>query len=125
MRVDIAYPLRTDAAGRTATAAPEEHIRQMVEQLVLTSPGERVMRPTFGGGVGRTLWAPISDALVSTLRFQLATSLTQELGDIIEVRTVEVGLEDAASGVLRVTIAYLVFETGLPGQTDLRLDGAA
>ena len=50
-RVDIAYPYTFDQRGRTATATYGDHVRQMLEQLLLTNPGERVNRPEFGGGL--------------------------------------------------------------------------
>ena len=47
--MDFAYPFRVDVRGRTAAAASyDDHVHDMIEQLLFTSPGERVMRPDFG-----------------------------------------------------------------------------
>lgn len=110
-RFDIAHPLRMDATGRTATATIAEHIRQMVVQLVLTSPGERVMRLGFGSGVAATLFEPASDALVSMLRYQLQASLGQELGDLIEVQEISVGVSAGIAGQLDVVVSYRILES--------------
>jgi phage baseplate assembly protein W len=110
-RLDIAYPLHTAATGRTGSAAPSEHIRQMIVQLVLTSPGERVMRPGFGGGVAATLFEPASDALVAMLRYQLQASLGQELGDVIEVQEISVEVAAVTAGEIDVAVGYRILES--------------
>ena len=48
---DVDYPLRVDGRGRTAHTAGDEHIRDLIEQVLFTSPNERVMRPDFGAGL--------------------------------------------------------------------------
>ena len=66
-RHDYAYPFRIDQASREAARADyESHVRQMVIQLLLTSPGERVDLPEFGCGLRALLFAPNSAAVAST-----------------------------------------------------------
>jgi len=52
--MNIAYPFRFDGRGRTALADDDRHIRDLIEQLLFTNPGERVMRPEFGQRAGPT-----------------------------------------------------------------------
>ncbi|HYJ93736.1 MAG TPA: GPW/gp25 family protein, partial [Vicinamibacterales bacterium] len=59
------YPYRFDRSGWTATTGDEDHIRDLIEQVLFTAPGERVNRPTFGSGVLRLVFAPNSDTLAS------------------------------------------------------------
>jgi phage baseplate assembly protein W len=58
MTTQLDYPLHFDGRGRTAATTDDEHIRDMIEQLLLTAPGERVNRPTFGSGVLGLVFAP-------------------------------------------------------------------
>jgi len=61
----VDFPYDVDALGRTAGTTDEEHVRDLVEQVLFTNPGERVNRPTFGSGLLSLVFAPASDALVS------------------------------------------------------------
>jgi len=60
--MEIAYPFRIDGRGRTADAGRDEHIRQMIEQVLFTSPGERVNRPTFGTGLQQLVFLKVACA---------------------------------------------------------------
>ena len=100
---EIDFPYRIDASGRTAATGWEEHVRDLVEQLLFTSPGERVNRPDFGSGLLQLVFAPNSTELAASLQFTVLASLQQWLGDRIEVEGVEVAVEDS---VLRVEVRY-------------------
>jgi phage baseplate assembly protein W len=106
--MEIGYPFHIDGRGRTADAAHEEHIRQLIEQLLFTSPGERVNRPDFGTGLMQLVFAPNSDELAATTQFLVQGALQQWLGELIQVEAVEVENEEA---VLRVTIQYAIRRT--------------
>src|SRR5258708_4859953 len=56
--MNIQFPLQFDAIGHTATATDNGHIRDMIEQVLFTSPGERVNRPTFGSGLMQLVFQP-------------------------------------------------------------------
>jgi phage baseplate assembly protein W len=107
--MNIDYPLRFDGRGRTAEADDAAHIRDLIEQLLFTAPGERVNRPTFGSGVLQLVFAPNSDALAAALRLTLQASLQEWLGDLIEVTDVQVEREDST---LRLEVRYVVRRTG-------------
>ena len=81
----IAYPYHIEGRGRTATTDPDSHIRDLIEQVFFTSPGERVNRPTFGGGLLELVFAPNSDALAAATQFLVQGALQQWLGDLIPV----------------------------------------
>jgi phage baseplate assembly protein W len=103
MHVD--FPFHFDARGRTADTDDEAHIRDLIEQVLFTSPGERVNRPTFGSGLMQLVFAPNSDELAATTQFLVQGALQQWLGDVIEVGEVRVESQDST---LRVTIQYTV-----------------
>jgi hypothetical protein len=103
--MQIGFPLRIDQNRRTATVDDDTHVRDLIEQLLFTAPGERVMRPTFGSGVLQLVFAPNSVELAATTQFLVEGALHQWLGDLIEVGGVSVTAEEAT---LRVEIQYVV-----------------
>jgi uncharacterized protein len=106
--MNIDYPFHFDSRGRTAETNDDDHIRDMIEQFLFTSPGERVNRPDFGSGLLQLIFAPNSPELAATLQFTVQAGLQRWLGDVIEVQALEVRSEEA---VLRVDLRYLVRRT--------------
>lgn len=105
----LAFPFRVDDRGRTARTGEDGHVRDLIRQVLFTSPGERVNRPDFGCGIGQLVFAPNGDALAAATQFLVQGALTRWLDDVITVRRVEVAAVDAA---LTVTVAYVVLSTG-------------
>src|SRR3712207_164358 len=101
----IDYPFRIDGRGRTVRTGGDEHIRDLIEQVLFTAPGERVNRPTFGTGLRQLVFAPASPELATATQFLVQGALQQWLGDLIEVASVEVEVEE---NVLSVTVQYVV-----------------
>ena len=108
-RGDIAFPFRSDRRGRTAHARYDEHVRDLVEQLLFTSPGERVMRPDFGCGLLDLVFTPNSPELASALELSVQASLQRWLGELIDVEALDVVSEE---NVVRVRLSYVVRSTG-------------
>ena len=106
--MQINYPFQIDGRGRVADAIEDSHIRQMIEQVLFTVPGERVNRPDFGSGIQQLIFAPNSEELAAATEFLVQGSLEQWLGDAIEVEAVAVQSEDAS---LQITIQYVVRRT--------------
>ncbi|MEO1208777.1 MAG: GPW/gp25 family protein [Cyanobacteria bacterium J06638_20] len=107
--MNIDFPFHFDDRGRTATTTDTDHIRDMIEQLLFTNPGERVNRPEFGSGLLQLVFAPNSPELAATLQFTMQAALQQWLGDVIEVQALEVTSEDAR---LQVFLHYGIKRTG-------------
>ena len=103
MNIDFSY--RFDHRGRTAEANSDKHIRDLIEQVLFTSPGERVNRPTFGSGLMQLVFAPNSAELAAATQFLVQGALQQWLGDLIQVESVNVNVEDAT---MRVTVEYII-----------------
>ncbi|MFG2727961.1 GPW/gp25 family protein [Streptomyces canus] len=108
-RSDLAFPFHADRRGRTAHATHPEHVRDLIEQLLFTSPGERVMRPDFGCGLLDLVFAPNSPELVSTLELSVQASLQRWLGDLVEVVALDI---EGGENVVRVHLSYVVRATG-------------
>jgi phage baseplate assembly protein W len=106
--MQLDYPYHFDGRGRTAETTDDDHLRDLIEQVLFTAPGERVNRPTFGSGVMQLVFAPNSDALASATQQMVQGALQQWLGDLIQVQTVDVQNEDAT---LRIQIQYIVRRT--------------
>ena len=108
MPKQIDYPFRINPQGRTATTDTDEHIRDLIEQVLFTNPGERVNRPDFGSGLMQLIFAPNSDELATATEFMVQGNLQQWLGDLIQVEKVEVSSEESA---LRILVQYIVRRT--------------
>jgi len=107
--MQIDYPIYLDSRGRTATADPDEHLRDLIEQVLFTNPGERVNRPTFGCGIMQLVFAPNSDELATATQFLIQGALQQWLGDLIQVNTVQVDSQDSK---ITVTVQYTARRSG-------------
>jgi phage baseplate assembly protein W len=106
--MNIDFPLHFDHRGKTAETGDAGHIRDMIEQVLFTAPGERLNRPTFGCGLLRLVFAPNSDELSAATQFLVHGALQQWLGNLIQVEDVRVENENET---LRVTVEYLIRRT--------------
>jgi uncharacterized protein len=106
--MNLKFPIQFDTNGRTASTDEHRHIRDMIEQVLFTAPGERVNRPNFGSGLMQLVFEPNSDELAVTTQFLVQSSLQQWLGDLIEVNDVQVQSVDST---LSVTVVYTVRRT--------------
>jgi phage baseplate assembly protein W len=116
----IAFPFHLGDHGRTATASSDEHIAQMIEQVLFTRPGERVNRPDFGAGLLDVVFAPNSPQGAAAAQLTISASLQRWLGDLISVQSVQVSAE---LSTLQVQISYTVTATGTPGSATFALGG--
>jgi len=106
--MNVDYPFHFDSRGRTAETGDEDHIRDLIEQVLFTSPGERVNRPSFGSGVMQLVFAPNSDALAAATQLAVQGALQQWLGDLIQVEDVRIESEDST---LRIEVQYMIRRT--------------
>lgn len=118
---NLRYPYQFDGRGRTAESEEAEYVRGLIEQVLFTSPGERVMRPDFGSGVMQLVFAPNSTELAATTQFLVQAALQQYLGNLISLEGVEVESVDAT---LRVTVRYALRRTGVSEVVVLAREGA-
>jgi uncharacterized protein len=106
--MQIDYPFHVDGRRRTAQTDDDDHLRDMIEQVLFTSPGERVNRPTFGSGLLRLVFEPNSEALAGVTQLNVQSAIQQWLGDLIQLEGVKVNSQDST---LTVTVQYLVRRT--------------
>ncbi len=99
----VGFPFRPDGSGRSALASEEQHVRDLIEQVLFTAPGERVNRPDFGSGLHQLLFGAASPELAATVQAVVQGALQQWLADRLRVETVEVKSDEAR---LTVTVVY-------------------
>jgi uncharacterized protein len=106
--MNLAFPYAFDASGRTAQTDPLTHIGDMIQQILFTTPGERVNRPTFGSGTAQLVFASNSDVLSAAQQQAIQAGLQQWLSDLIRVQAVTVAANDS---ILQVTVQYTVIQS--------------
>ena len=121
MQTGLGYPYRFDGGGRTALTGGREHVRDLIEQVLFTTAGERVMRPDFGSGLGGLVFAPASVDLAAATELLVRTALQTWLGEVIEVADAVVTVGE---GSLEVRVDYRIRETGEP-RSDVFTSGGA
>ena len=97
-------PFQVDGRGRAATTPVDDHVRDMIYQVLFTAPGERVNRPDFGCGVARLLFMGNHDSLAVATQFLVQGALERWLGDVIETRRVVV---QALQEQLSILVVYV------------------
>ena len=103
------HPFHLDGRGRVATTDRDDHVRDMIFQVLFTNPGERVNRPDFGCGLRQLVFMPNSEALATATQFIIQGALQRWLADIIQVERVEVSSRGER---LEVDVAYVRRDTG-------------
>jgi phage baseplate assembly protein W len=121
-RNDIAFPFRiAGGSGQAAQATYQDHVDQLIRQVLLTDPGERVNLPTFGAGMRRLLFAPMSSSLAATTKLIVTQNLAQWIPTQIVVQDVTVTTSDQDAsiqeGAIVVVVSYQLVETRAPRQT--------
>ena len=102
----LAFPFRIGSDGRSAAPASDaEHVRDELLQLLLTSPGERLFLPEFGGGLRRLVFEPASDTLRNVVKARITQALSRWLGQRLTVEMLEVTW-DSSAATLEVTVQY-------------------
>jgi phage baseplate assembly protein W len=105
----LSFPFRITELGAAATAPRAEVIRQQLEQLLMTIPGERVNRPDFGCGIQRLVFAGAGPETVAAAEYVIATSIRRHLRALVSLDAVRVTVDDSS---LFVDILYSVVGTG-------------
>jgi phage baseplate assembly protein W len=111
MATNLYFPYQFDGRGRTQAATPDDYVRQLVEQVLFTSPGERVNQPDFGSGLLQLAFAPNSLEMAAATQFTVQGALQKWLSNYIKVLSVTASADE---GQLTVTVTYAPLNTGIP-----------
>jgi phage baseplate assembly protein W len=106
--VNLNFPYQFDGRGRTREAALQDYVTQLVEQVLFTSPGERVNLPDFGSGLLQLPFAPNSVEMAAATQFTVQAALQRWLGSYVKVQSVVASAQDA---ILTVTVTYSLLNT--------------
>jgi len=106
----LAFPFRIGEEG-AATAERSAHVRQQIEQVLFTNPGERVFRPEFGAGIEALVFEPNDSALAAVTRKRLASTLAEALTGEVDPRSLTVTVESAGEQVA-VVVSYSLATLG-------------
>lgn len=101
--MNLTCPYQFDGRGRTSATDPQDYVRQLVEQVLFTYPGERVNLPDFGSGLLQLPFAPNSTELAAATQFSVQSALQKWLSGLVKVESVEATASDAT---LTVTVRY-------------------
>src|SRR5215475_1094749 len=101
--MNVYFPYQFDGRGRTREASLEDYIKQLVEQVLFTSPGERVNLPDFGSGLLQLPFAPNSLEMAAATQFTVQGALQKWLSNYVKVESVVASAQEA---VLTVVVKY-------------------
>lgn len=129
-RINLSEPLGwpllpvPDANGQLHYPSLAQSVREQIQVLLSTRPGEQLMAPGFGAGLENLLTEPNTVATRSRIK-ELVEDALKRWEDRIVVDGIAVDpVSDAASGVadgVRVEIAYRLVRTGAPARVGLTL----
>jgi len=107
----LRYPFSIDRVrGEVAQERSyEAHVEQLIRQVLLTAPGERIDRPDFGCGVKRLVFAPGGDVATTLAQTVIYQALTKWLSSVISVHEVTVRAEEAR---LDIRVGYAIRARG-------------
>lgn len=106
----LAFPPRVGADGRVAFSEGELNVRESIRLILMTEPGERLMRPDFGGGLGRFLFEPNTPATHQAIRLQIQRALARWEPRVV-LESVEVVAQDDDPRAALVTLTYRLVAT--------------
>jgi phage baseplate assembly protein W len=107
MSTNVSFPFQFDGRGRTLNPQ-QDYVRQLVEQVLFTSPGERVNLPDFGSGLLQLPFTPNSLEMAAATQFTVQAALQKWLSNFIRVQSVVAAVEEAK---LTVTVTYSPLNT--------------
>jgi phage baseplate assembly protein W len=105
------YPYGVSGRGTPNTTTLDDHLRDLILQVLFTTPGERVNLPEFGAGIQRLVFAPSNDVMRASAQFLITTNLQRWLGDRIDVEQVSVSSVAGIEEEVTIDIVYTVRST--------------
>jgi phage baseplate assembly protein W len=107
--MNVNFPYQFDGRGRTQDPLAD-YVCQLVEQVLFTSPGERVNLPDFGSGLLQLTFAPNSLEMAAATQFTVQGALQKWLSAYIKVQSV---VASAVDSTLTVTVTYVPLNTSV------------
>jgi phage baseplate assembly protein W len=114
------FPISVGNTGGLERTDADDHLRDLILQVLFTEPGERVNLPNFGCGVKRLVFAPNSEVLQASAQFLISQNLDKWLGDRISVEAVRLSSDPDEEYLLQIDIVYLVKASRITQQLTVR-----
>lgn len=105
----LRFPFAISKRGVAASSIRAQQIKEQLEQLLFTLPGERVLRPSFGCGVQRLVFAGLSEDTMAAAEYTISTAIRDYLGEVLLLEAVRVSSIDTK---MTIDILYTLLETG-------------
>jgi len=118
----MSFPLNISADG-CAVSARRAHVREQIEQVLFTLPGERWFRPEFGVGIRTLIFEPNNRPLWELAKKRLEASLGEALAGEVVPESLQIGV-DGEQAELRVTITYTLATINHTEQVEFLVHGA-
>lgn len=116
----MAFPPGVGADGRIAWSAGEENVREAIRILLLTEPGERLMRENFGGGLREFLFEP-NTATTRQLIVERITRVLERWEPRIAINEVTAEQDPDEPRLIAVTIDFRLIASQAQEQIGLTL----
>ena len=107
----LAFPFRVGAAG-PAVSRGADYVREQIEQVLFTTPGERVFRSEFGAGVKTLTFEPNNQPLWEVTRRRILAALTAALRGEIQPSGLDVSVEGTGERI-QVVVSYQLASIGV------------
>lgn len=101
------FPFQFNLYGHISSTTYDLHIQEMLEQILFTSPGERVNRPDFGCGVELMVFGSTSPEILSVKQTQINSQIQKWLGHLIQVLEVKITTNENRVEIL---IRYMIYQ---------------
>lgn len=112
--VHFGFPYRIGSDGLTAGASAEDHVKQLIEQVLFTRRGERVNRPDFGAGIPELIFSANAPEMAAAAQHMVQAALQQWLSGLIEIHGVDTASEES---LLTITVRYRLLEESAERET--------
>jgi uncharacterized protein len=117
----LSFPLRIGPGGPRLSGRVG-HVREMIEQVLLTAPGERIFRPEWGAGARSLVFEPASSPLADLVGKRLRAVLADVLTGEVDPRSLTVDVQ-AVDDRLEVVVAYTLATIGRREEQRVALEG--
>ncbi len=104
------FPVQVDANGAIALSVQEEDVREAIRVILLTSRGERPMRPDFGAGLHDYVFETLSATNVGAIQAEVRRALV-DWEPRIELLSVDARPDSGDVGRFLLDVDYRVRST--------------
>ena len=106
----VAFPLAVDSTGRIALLTGNADVERSLRSIILTAPGERVMRPDFGCAIWDLIFDPLNDNTLG-LMAQAVRDAAGRWEPRVELESVDVTIANDDRSQVWIDLVYRLRST--------------